>query len=252
MTECAFCTNSGKLTKEHIFAKWVRDLFPGPVDSFYIGGMSNRNERFVTDAMDWKAKVVCSSCNNTWMKDIEEIDAKPVLTPLITGSETDIPLTQAMARAIAIYSFKTAVVQDHAGRRPQPFFSARVRHAFRESRSIPGNINIWICGIKQRMPRVMVASAYYRGQLSPTYRWEMYAFTSQIGNFVMQVLGVKQFGQVQFLSRGYEDIAIPIWPSIIPGRAWPGSYVFNGDGGDFAGFSRRWSSVRPFEWIVSG
>jgi len=35
--------------------------------------------------MDWKVRVVCEKCNNTWMSDIEHNHAKPVLTPLVTG-----------------------------------------------------------------------------------------------------------------------------------------------------------------------
>jgi hypothetical protein len=246
MKKCAFCEYTGKLSKEHIFAKWVRDLFPGTVDAFYIGGMSHRNERFTTDAIDWKAGVVCAPCNNTWMKDIEETQAKPVLVPFIAGNEIDIPITQAMAHSIAIYAFKTAVVQDHAGRRAEPFFSARLRRAFKSNRSIPGGVNIWICGIKQNLPNIQVASTYYSGQLSPTYSWCMYVFTCWIGHFVMQVVAVKQIGQVRFRSlSGYEGIGIPIWPSINPGSTWPGSYVLDGDGGQFLGFSRRWGRVRP-------
>lgn len=241
MGQCAFCTYSGKLSREHIFAKWVRDMFPGQMDAFY------GNKKFPTKKIDWKANVVCASCNNTWMKDIEEIQAKPVLVPLITGKEIDIPITQTMARSIAIYAFKTAVVQDHAGRRPQgPFFSPRLRHAFKSSRSISGNVNIWICGIKQNLPNIQVATTYYTGQLSPTYSWRMYVFTCWIGHFVMQVLTVNQIGQVRFRPlAGYEGIGIPIWPTVDNGITWPGSYVLNGDSGQFLGFARRWERVQP-------
>jgi hypothetical protein len=216
-------------------------MFPGEMDAFY------RNKKFPTKKIDWKANVVCASCNSTWMKDIEEIHAKPVLVPFIAGNEINIPVTQAMAYSIAIYAFKTAVVQDHAGRRPEPFFSARLRHAFKSNRSIPGNVDIWICGIKQKLPNIQVASAYYTGQLSPTYSWSMYAFTCWIGHFVMQVVAVKQIGQVRFRPlAGYEDIGIPIWPTIHPSSStWPGSYVLNGDAGQFLGFARRRERVQP-------
>jgi hypothetical protein len=246
MGQCAFCNYTGKLSREHIFAKWVRDLFPGPVDAFYIGGMSNRNERFPTDAIAWKAAVVCASCNSTWMQEIEEVHAKPVMVPLITGNEIDIPITQEMAHSIAIYAFKTAVVQDHAGRRSEPFFSVRLRRAFKSNHSIPAGVNIWICGIKQNLPNIQVASTYYRGQLAPTYSWRMYVFTCWIGHFVMQVVAVKQIGRVRFRPlAGYEDIGIPIWPSIHPGSTWPGRYVLNGNSGQFMGFAKRWETVKP-------
>jgi hypothetical protein len=246
--ECAFCAHTGKLSNEHIFAKWVRDLFPGTTDAYYIGGSSNRNERFVTEKIDWKAKVVCDKCNNTWMSDIENVHGNPVLTPLVTGRETDLPITQTMARSIAIYAFKTAVVQNHADHKSNPFFPARVRHAFRANHSIPDDVSVWICGIKQELPNIKVASTYYRGQLSPTYHWQMYAFTCQIGHLVIQVLAVKQPGEIGFRSlSGYEDIAILVSPDILPGRTWPGRYIFDGD--RFLDFATRWEHVEPFESI---
>jgi hypothetical protein len=85
MKECAFCTNSGKMSAEHIFARWVQDLFPAKRIAFYIGGSADRSRRFEAETIDWKAKVVCANCNNTWMSDIESVHGKPVLTPFIVG-----------------------------------------------------------------------------------------------------------------------------------------------------------------------
>jgi len=245
MKECAFCTYSGKLTREHIFAKWVRDLFPGHQDAFYIGGQSNRNERFTTDAIDWKAKVVCKECNETWMSGIEANLAKPALTPFVTGN-IDIPITKEIARSIAIYAFKTAVVQNHADHKNNPFFSARLRHAFKKNRSIPKDVSIWVCGIKHNLPKIQVMTAYYKGRLSPTYSLNMYVFTCGIGNLVIQAVSVKQIGKTALRPlAGYENIGIPVWPSIFSGQTWPGRYVLDGDGGQFEGFAKRWARIKP-------
>jgi hypothetical protein len=243
--ECAFCTHTGKLSAEHIFAEWVRELFPGKKNQFYIGGPTNRNERFESEKIDWNAKVVCGNCNNTWMNDIENIHGKPVLTPFITG-EIGMPITQEMARSIAIYAFKTAVVANHAARSLQPYFSARLRHAFRVDRSLPAGVSIWICGIKHHRGNVEVKTNYYATQLSPTYRTLMYTFTCGIGFFVVQVVYVKQFGQVRFRPlAGFEDIGIPVWPAILPDATWPGRYVLDGSREDFEGFSDRWARIQP-------
>src|ERR1700734_3268437 len=101
MKECAFCTHSRKLSLEHIFAQWTRELFPGKKEAFYIGGAKRRNRRFQAENIEWKARVVCKKCNETWMSDIESVHGKPVLTPFITG-EIGIPITQETARSIAI------------------------------------------------------------------------------------------------------------------------------------------------------
>jgi hypothetical protein len=84
MPQCAFCDHTGKLSSEHIVSEWLSKLFPGPIRAKYGEGGIVIKE-FTTNAMDYKAKVVCEQCNNTWMSDIEEQHAKPVLTPLVTG-----------------------------------------------------------------------------------------------------------------------------------------------------------------------
>jgi hypothetical protein len=242
MKECAFCTNSGKMSAEHIFPQWVRGLFPGKKAAFYIGGASNRNERFETETIDWKAKVVCEKCNTTWMSDIEGVHGKPVLTPFIVG-EIGIPITQETARSIALYAFKTAVVANHADHKLQPFFSARLRHEFRVNHGIPGNVNIWICGIKHHQGDVRIKTVYYSGQLSTTNHWKMYVFTCGIGCLIMQVVAVEQFGRIRFLPHArYKDIGIPITLPISPDCVWPGRYVLDGNV-DFDGFANRWAQV---------
>jgi len=88
-------------------------------------------KRFETDTMDWKARVVCENCNNTWMSNIEKDHAQPALTPLITG-EFNIPIDRERAHSISLFAFKTAVIMDHQQRRIEgPFFSKRLRYAFR-------------------------------------------------------------------------------------------------------------------------
>jgi hypothetical protein len=244
MKACAFCTNSGKMSAEHILAQWVRELFPGKRDTFYIGGASNRNERFKAKTIDWKASVVCEKCNTTWMSDIERVHGKPVLTPFIVGG-IGIPITQEMASSIALYAFKTAVVANHADRKLQPFFPARVRHEFRVNPGIPGNVNIWICGIKHHRDDIRIKAVCYSGQLSPTNNWKMYVFTCGIGHLIMQVVAVNQPGQVRLLPlAGYQDIGIPITLPISPGCVWPGRYVLDGNVG-FDGFANRWARVLP-------
>src|SRR5260370_38193237 len=108
MPECAFCEHVGKLSSEHIVSQWLSKLFPGPITVKYGSG-GNIPEEFQTDSMDYKAKVVCKKCNETWMSDIESKHAKPVLTPLVTG-QSGIPIDKTSAHSLAIFAFKTAIV----------------------------------------------------------------------------------------------------------------------------------------------
>jgi hypothetical protein len=64
-------------------SEWLSELFPGRVHAWY--GEGGKLKSFQSDSMDWKVRVVCEKCNNTWMSDIEHNHANPVLTPLVTG-----------------------------------------------------------------------------------------------------------------------------------------------------------------------
>lgn len=93
--------------------------------------------------IDITAKVVCKPCNEGWMSNLEDRHARPALSDLIVGNNP-VPLTHSRARAIARFSFKTAVVVDHMSRDREPFFSTKVRYRFAKSLSIPNNVQMWL------------------------------------------------------------------------------------------------------------
>src|SRR6185437_5187619 len=145
MKECAFCPHTGKFSAEHITSCWISDLFPGKISARRFDQTTGTHSELNTSTLDFKAKVVCENCNQTWMSDIEGQHAKPVLTPLITG-ETGIHVGLSEARSMALFSFTTAVILDHSARRGQvPFFDRIARHNFREKLAIPGNVQMWLC-----------------------------------------------------------------------------------------------------------
>src|ERR1017187_7135346 len=215
MRECAFCDHTGKLSAEHIASQWMRDLFPGRKTAWFKSDSVKEKRRFETDSMDWTAKVVCENCNNTWMSDIETDHAQPALTPLITG-QMDIPIDRSRAHSMSLFAFKTAVIMDHQQRRDVgPFFSKRIRYAFREHLAIPGIVKMWFCGYKGHRGNGQFKTAYYKGETSSSDHCLMYVCTCAIGHFVFQLLAVKQIGNAQFRPLGgFEGLAVPFWPAI--------------------------------------
>jgi len=242
MKECAFCDHKGKLSAEHIASAWMMDLFPGRRNAWFISGDAKERIDFETDSMDWKARVVCANCNNTWMSDIERQHAKPALTPLITG-EMDIPVDLSRAHSIALFAFKTAVVLDHSQRTRAPFFSKRQRYAFRLHRMIPGNVNMWFCGIKDHRGGGQFKTAYLTGKPSTADESLMYACTCALGCFVFQVLAVKQVGNARFRPLGgFEGLGEPFFPAIRRGYIWPLQFALDGVS-QFELFADRWRNV---------
>ena len=121
------------------------DLFPGRKR------FTRKNEKgeiigeWSSDKIDWRARVVCEPCNNTWMSHIEN-RAKPVLSRFILGEAQTI--CQPDADVIAPFAFKSAVIFDHIRfDHAKPFFSRSARHRFRTERAIPASVRMFLAGI---------------------------------------------------------------------------------------------------------
>ena len=243
MPECAFCPHDGKLSAEHITSEWMSQLFPGKLSVWYTKGRGKKT-RWQSDTMDWKARVVCETCNNTWMSDIEAKHAKPVLTPLITGG-LDIPIRLAEARSMALFAFKTAVVLDHANRRPEShFFERSLRHSFRENLSIPANVQMWLGGFVGHRGNGHFTTLYHQGQLSATDSFLMYVCTFALGNLAIQVVAVKDKANDAIIRSDprFKVLAVPFWPGLRPDFVWPARDALRSNS-DFDAFANRWETI---------
>lgn len=215
MKECAFCDHRGKLSFEHVVSKWMEKLFPGDLQIHRTNQMGQYQER-KSDKIDWKEKVVCEPCNNTWMSRIEDKHAQPVMTPLITG-EIGIPIGPIEARALAMFAFKTAVVLDHASNEIDHFFSREARHAFREKQAIPPTVQMWLAGFAHHRGGGRFKTFYHQGQLSASGRLKMYVCTCAIGNFAFQVVAAKSVvGVTLDPLPGFESLAVPLLARSLP------------------------------------
>ena len=119
--QCLFCANT-KLTKEHIYGKWVRDHVPlrkqhssataatyardaksGLLVPSWEKGKLNRPG----DPLSQTLRVVCQTCNNNWMSEVVN-KAKPYLIPLFKGKW---PVFDAAAqRAVATWAVLVTMV----------------------------------------------------------------------------------------------------------------------------------------------
>jgi|SRR5215469_5082405 len=170
--ECAFCPETASRSGEHLWSAWIGDLIPGKKKFSIKDEKGKVTSQWTSDQLDWKAKVVCEKCNNTWMSDIENNHAKPAMTDLIVG-RVDIPIPQARARSIALFAFKTAVVFEHLRRGHEPFFNRSARHEFRTSLAIAPNVGMWMIGF---LPSAKgeAQTCYHEGGISETQRIELY------------------------------------------------------------------------------
>jgi hypothetical protein len=89
---CIFCGEPGKISKEHIWPKWLRDYISFDADSHIMASTNvypDRHEIIMTKKVDGDARnrgvsVVCERCNSGWMGALQE-RVKPFLVPVIHG-----------------------------------------------------------------------------------------------------------------------------------------------------------------------
>jgi hypothetical protein len=224
----------------------MNELFPGKKRFTIKGPGGELVSQHVGMGLDWKAKVVCESCNNGWMSDIETQHAKPSMTDLILG-KPNTPIGQSRATSIAIFAFKTAVILNHMHRRVEPFFRPSVRHRFRQHLAIPGNVTMWMAGFSPSKGEVQ--TWYSDGKLSPANSIELYTCTYAVGHFVFQVVGQWQNRLTAFRPHdaAFDRIAVPFWPAgLLPQNLrWPTDHILRSVD-DFDGFAIRWKAVQPY------
>lgn len=116
---CIFCRGRG-LSKEHLFADWLRDIFPRTASDTHTFGVIDwtpgprlTKENRQGHSGSTRARIVCRHCNNGWMNHIDDA-AKWVATPIILGEQAAI--TPAMQRVMATWFAKIAIVGDSINR----------------------------------------------------------------------------------------------------------------------------------------
>jgi hypothetical protein len=145
---CIFCGRSGNKSKEHFYPDWLSEFIV--TDGIHntattitqrgyapkvLAARSRRQGHLITK----KFRVVCESCNNGWMSQIESA-VKPILVAGIHGVELN--LDREQQRNLATWVCLKAMVCEHSnpGTASTPFVD---RHAFYIDRFIPGYFRIY-------------------------------------------------------------------------------------------------------------
>nr|MDT0658976.1 hypothetical protein [Micromonospora sp. DSM 115978] len=186
--KCVFCGVSGGLTAEHVFGDWISRTMNLPPEYELLHEMDGpirgyRQRR--TRKIDIKAKVVCSSCNNGWMSQIES-RAKRVLLPLFGGRHT--VLDNDDIKAARIWITKTAILTAFVSPGIESVVTRELTKRFYENRESFPCENAWIGLAGQTSPQVifkvipklMNARFDSRGESHVIYHW-----TAVVGRLAM-------------------------------------------------------------------
>jgi hypothetical protein len=252
MKKCAFCLRTGKLSGEHIWSDWICELFP-PLEIKVKKWSAGEKEvkEWESISLDHKASVVCKSCNEGWMSDLEGNHAKPAMKEAIL-SDAPITLSTEKLVAISMFAFKTIVVADHMERNKLPFFSSLSRVRFRNTLHPPIGFQVWIGCISEFDRHYGFFRWHYMDsppRVNPGYR--LLSVTWGVGRFFFQATAIK-FNKRKFRgnlfphltqSRDWNSFAIPIWPMLrgeITAKWPPVSHIANYE---LEQFTYRWRST---------
>jgi hypothetical protein len=221
--QCVFCGSKGKMTSEHVFPLWTRQVVLPDVrgDSGYIfRGPAGRFE--VVPGMPVAAlevKRVCADCNHGWLHQLED-RSKPLLTRPIQGNPTTLHFMDI--HTVATWAYKTCVLVDLASTR---LLTALPFRWLGQRRHPPMDVVVTLASYGGvRYPQFACSKLVnYKIRSASTGELDLnaYSITIGIGHLVFQVFGHHVRGVVDLSPSDWKrDYSQIIWPP--PGSVrWP-------------------------------
>jgi hypothetical protein len=247
------------MTAEHIWSDWMGRLFLPHKGTYQVEwGTALKAKQWKSKYIDAVAKVVCKSCNEGWMS---EIDAQASLTMsnmILHGAA--VSLLPIGIASIAMFAYKAAVVIDYARRDPAgPFFPPAERKRFSEGdHFIPPGVQVWISSFRPRGAHVHGSYSGHYGKIkSGKYRnFGFNVLTYAVGFVLLQVVSYRwgsrlikppEFTPYVLQANRFDVISTPIWPPEGRPVLWPTQQYITND--TVMQFAERWGRVA--EWDPS-
>ncbi len=141
---CIFCGGAG-LSKEHLFADWLRELFPRTNKDMHTFGTTKMWPNYTVERKQGhsgskKIREVCTVCNNGWISDLDN-HAKLIASELIVGKP--LRVNPDRQRTLATWLAKISMVGDHIERQRSKV-SQEHRSYLRDNLSPPSTWQIWV------------------------------------------------------------------------------------------------------------
>lgn len=181
-------------------------------------------------------KVVCETCNNTWMSTMEEQYAKPAMTDLILGKRVG-ALSRKRAKGLSLFAFKTAVIANCSLPKDHFFFTESERYAFRTSLTIPPETTMWLVGMEAVNGGGIGCHSVHYANL-----------TLHVCSFWVGQLGFQVISGKSNRARKIESLPTPpgrtvcFYPTLESNIRWPRPNVLSVE--DFNNFANRWNMIR--------
>lgn len=137
--------------------------------------------------LDHRAKIVCLSCNNGWMNDLEN-RARPALTEMIAGS--GVSLSPDKQREVATWAAKTAMCVEKTFPTatqaiPTDYYSALYADTWRP----PNDLVVWAGCYLGETPFGISHRSWPLWQFVKRQPSKMFQATYRIGHLILQLFG---------------------------------------------------------------
>jgi hypothetical protein len=248
--ECAFCSHYAD-SREHVFSDWMLGMLPPKQRYIFTERVVKRDEyvRYAGKKIKIKAKVVCTTCNNGWMSDLEAL-CQTAMGHLLFNDSLSVLRPDAL-NTIARFAFKTLVIANHKGLATVPFFSFSIRQDFRLYGHIPDGVQIWMA------TRKIIAGKNYgfwkssHGETDKCFphAFAMYGCTWNFQNIVLQISAARWQDETRRNSLpplmfpqddNWEKASLTIWPLPSGNIQWPPLFYLGDD--TLPGYRDRWDT----------
>lgn len=260
MRQCAFC-RSTKLTREHIWSDWINRVLHPTV--YTVRRKTSEHGSFTqwrTAGLQQTAKVVCKQCNNGWMNQLEQYEAKPAMADMIRYGRAMSILPNGIS-SIAKFAFKMTVIANHiALTDATPYFSIADRYRFAQTLELPPGLQMWLFALNTP-GRVTgkLNSHLGRAPIEVKHRFELYICTFAIGYLGVQVIHPRwvnpnlsafiRFPGLRPPSE-WDSATVEIWPNSGKAVLWPPPLHLGIDSID--AFCNRWKHLDTPNWMMTG
>jgi hypothetical protein len=223
---CAFCPATAEITGEHIWSDWAGKLFGTHKFVFTRKESDGSVVTWEHNALHLKAKVVCRTCNNEWMSELEN-KTKSLIADMVCNC-TPATLNGEAIATIAALGFLKCVVADHMSETTKPFYTSAERQSFRRTLAIPDGVQMWLASTLRL--RGLFKGFIVQTPLNTPQRFGLNTFTYGLGHLVIQIVGcrwmkkaVRRHAEPPCLTQAihWARVSIPFWPHNGSPVSWP-------------------------------
>lgn len=217
---CVFCGND-ELTNEHVWPEWFGELLSSISSTPYSVRAFGR--AWSTPKIDLVAKVVCRTCNNGWMSQLEA-QAKTILTPMILGEQRAVILSPRQQTVLARWALKTAIMTDFFP--DDPLVPADWYPGVRTHAYPPDQCLIWTAASGSpsaavHLHRMRATGASLTIDGSGDMQAEGFNITFNIFRAIFQVIGYVGMPMPRSSSVPEEKGTHRLWPPLHEPVSWP-------------------------------